>query len=292
MLGLHELPDEALAEHSDEPFHVDRPQRAVLLREVLAEQLRDPSRDAEARYDAVVADLELRGQFPVGVFGEAARAATTSRSSRAGAPSSARSRSAAATRIAFGRASSPHAQLLPALELELSGGRTVRLVGQTELLLDGDRRTSVIGIIGKAEKRSRHHLRGALDHVVLAAAGLAPAGHAHVLLGPRRQGLLRVEHAAWTPDAARAYLADLARELLDAPARLSAAVRRAGRRARRRSRSPRTRGDPTTGLGYGPIQRRDGLDAARRSRVAIALRRLRPLVERMRGEHGFERRTR
>src|SRR5439155_16481753 len=75
---------------------------------------------------------------------------------------------------------------------------------------------SVIPILGDASPRSRYHLRGALDHVVLAAAGLAPAGHAHVLLAPDG-ATRRVEHEPWTPHDARAYLGELVGELLDAP---------------------------------------------------------------------------
>ena len=46
-------------------------------------------------------------------------------------------------------------------------------------------------------------------------------------------------------------------------------------------------GDPTAGLGYGPIDRSDGLDLPGDA-AALARRRLQPLVERMRGDHGFE----
>src|SRR5207248_1346114 len=34
VLELDELPDDAVIDHADEPFHVDKPQRALLLREV------------------------------------------------------------------------------------------------------------------------------------------------------------------------------------------------------------------------------------------------------------------
>jgi hypothetical protein len=46
-------------------------------------------------------------------------------------------------------------------------------------------------------------------------------------------------------------------------------------------------GDPTGGLGYGPIDRGDGLDHPGDA-VGLARRRLLPLVERMHGDHGFE----
>src|SRR5262249_30946579 len=158
---------------------------------------------------------ELRGQFPVGVFAEAARTVDvavleTWRDKLAkgcpvgpGLPGP----DGGVSRIGFGRASSPGADLGPALEIQLSGGRTVRIVGQTALMgRAGDRGTSVIAMLGKLKRQSHYHLRGAFDHVLLAAAGHAPAGHAHVLLdadGP----LLRVEHEPWSQRDARRYLA-------------------------------------------------------------------------------------
>ncbi|HEY5944505.1 MAG TPA: hypothetical protein VIV40_03400, partial [Kofleriaceae bacterium] len=284
VLGLDELPDDDVIEHSDEPFVVDRPARAVLLREVLAAQLRDPSADAAERYASVVRDLELRGQFPVGVFGSAARAndlrVLAEWREKLG-PIAVGS----ATRLGFGRSSSPIAELLPALEIALPGGRTVRLVGQTELLIrSGDRHTSVIPLLGKADKKSRYHLRGALDHVVLAAAGLANAGHAHVLLDP--DGTLRkVDHAPWSKDDAKQYLASLIGELLDAPhgylLPFSHLVD-----AYNGKKPSRQYGDTTPVLGYGPIKRIDGL-AAPPDPGAIAERRLGPLVERMQGDHSL-----
>jgi exodeoxyribonuclease V gamma subunit len=287
VLGLDELPDDAVLEHSDEPFVVDRPARALLLREVLAAQLRDPSVNAEEQYQAVVRDLELRGQFPVGVFGAAARANDLRLLAKWRAKLGP-VEVGAATRLAFGRSSSPMAELLPALEIPIAGGRIVRLVGQTELLLEsGDRHTSVIPLLGKAEKKSRYHLRGALDHVVLAAAGLAHAGHAHVLLG--RDGDTRnVEHAPWSRHDAQQYLASLIGELLDAPhgyllpfAHLLDAL------AGKKPGGSRSFGDTTPALGFGPITRLDGL-AAPPNPADIAKRRLTPLVERMRGDHSLE----
>jgi exodeoxyribonuclease V gamma subunit len=282
VLGLDELPDDDTIEHSDEPFHVDRPARATLLREVLAAQLREPGADAESQYRAVVRDLELRGQFPVGVFGDAARA-NDLRMLREWRELLGPVAVGSATRLGFGRSSSPSAELLPALEIVLDAGRTVRLVGQTELLIRaGDRHTSVIPLLGKADKKSRYHLRGALDHVVLAAAGLANHGHTHVLLD--REGTRRtVEHAPWQQDEARAYLASLARELLDQPhgyllpfSHLVAAL--AGKKP------SRAYGEAANVLGFGPITRQDGL-LAPPDPEAIAERRLAPLVERMTGEH-------
>jgi len=161
----------------------------------------------------------------------------------------------------------------------------VRLVGQTELLIRGKRHTSIVTMLRKIEKRSHYHLRGAFDHLVLAAAGLASEGHVHRLIDDRGT-VCEVQHDPWTAADARGYLAGLVTDLLDAPHGYLLpfdALARALHGAKPAARY----GDPTAGLGYGPIDRGDGLtppaDAAE-----LARRRLLPLVERMRGDHGFE----
>ena len=284
VLGLDELPDDEAIEHSDEPFHLSRAERAVMLREVFAAQLREPGGPVDSRYDAAVKDRQLRGQFPVGVFAEAARKLDLEvlHAWRAGLGLIAAD---GATRIGFGRASSPGAQLLPALSLDVSGGRTVRLIGQTELLVRGKRYTSVVTLLRKLEKRSHYHLRGAFDHLMLAAAGLANDGHLHRLIDDR-SNVCEVEHAPWTVSEARGYLVELVGELLDVPhgylLPFEALAKALG------GGKPAVKyGDPTGGLGYGPIDRADGLELPGDA-VAMARRRLRPLVERMRGDHGFE----
>ena len=284
VLGLDELPDDEAIERSDEPFHVERPTRAMMLREVLATQLREGHDKVDACYDAVRLELELRGQFPVGVFGEAARVIdlrTLATWRKPLGPVALGS----ATRLAFGRSHSRSAELLPALELALSDGRTVTLVGQTELLVrHGDRATSVIAVFKDKGPKSMHHLRGALDHVVLAAAGLAANGHDHIIVaadGKTRE----VTHAPWTPADARAYLAELVGELLDHPhGYLLPFEHLVG--ALHGKKPSRIFGDPTGGLGFGPLERIDGLDVPRDA-ADIAHRRLAPLVERMDGDHGF-----
>ncbi|HWO18887.1 MAG TPA: exodeoxyribonuclease V subunit gamma [Kofleriaceae bacterium] len=284
VLGLDELPDDSAAEHSDEPFHLTRAERARVLREVFAAHLREPGRPLEERYDEYVSGLALRGQFPVGVFAEAARALDLRLLEQwraALGPIAV----GAAVRFGFGRASAPGAELRPALVLALSGCRTIRLVGQTELLLRGEVFTSVVPVLRKVESRSPYHLRGALDHLVLAAAGLAPSGHAHILLDGEGQAR-RVEHRPWTEAEARAHLAALADELVGAshgyllPFEALAKALGGGK-------PPSRYGDPTGGLGFGPIERADGLEAPEDA-AAIAHRRLGPLVERMLGDHGFE----
>lgn len=283
VLDLDELPDDAVIDHSDEPFHVEKPVRAVLLREVLAAHLREPGGDLAKRYDAVVADLELRGQFPVGVFGEAARTVDL-RTLERWTTELGVVPAGAATRIGFGRSMSEAAELRPAVELELEPGRTVRLVGSTEILIrQGDRATSVIAMVGAATNTSRHHLRGALDHVVLAAAGLARNGHEHVLLDPTGMAR-RVAHDPWPEADARAYLIELVRDLLDrAHGYLLPfdVLRRSLESREPWGRSQQGR-DPTGGLGFGPIDKPYGLELPD-GMVAMAKSRLGPLASRMHG---------
>ncbi len=307
VLGLDELPDDAIEEHDDEPFHLERPQRAKMLREVFATHLRDEARRAAtgpdpdealrlaACYDAAVSDLQLRGQFPLGVFAEAARAVDLQALStwRTGLGQVSL---AGTTRFGFGRAWSPGAELRPALEISLdrptgvggAGSRVVRLIGQTEILLESDGRyASVVPMLRELERRTSYHLRAAFDHLVLAAAGIANGGHAHFLLDPKGK-VSRIVHSGWSQRDAQNYLSELATELLDQThgylLPFDALAKALGGKP-----SNRTYGDPTHGLGYGPIERRDGLALPSPAEaIAIAQRRLRPLIEHMHGDHGFE----
>jgi len=284
VLGLDELPDDEALEQSDEPFQLGRAERAVMLREVFAAQLRDPGGPVDSRYATAVKERQPRGQFPVGVFAEAARTQDLEvlQRWREGLGVICVD---GATRIGFGRASSPGAELLPALSLELSGGRTVRLVGQTELLVRGKRYTSIVTLLRKLEKRSPYHLRGAFDHLMLAAAGLAPHGHTHRVIDDAGH-ICEVQHDPWTAGEARAYLTGLVTELLDQPHGYLLPFE-ALAKALQGGRPSARYGDPTAGLGYGPIDRGDGLEVPGDA-VGLARRRLLPLVERMHGEHGFE----
>lgn len=283
VLGLDELPDDEAIEHSDEPFDVDAKARALVLREVLASHLREPDRDLAAIYDGVVADLELRGQFPVGVFGSAARGKDLD-TLRAWREELGPIEVGAATRLAFGRSTSKIADLRAALPLDLGGGRSVRLVGQTELLLaQGESYLSVVPLVGTATKKGHQHLRGAFDHLVLAASGLATRGHAHVLLD-RDGNALRVEHAPWRSEDARAFLAALVCELLDQPHGYALPFDQLVRALERKAVAVDR--DPKKSLKFGPVQRVDGL-ALPVDPVALAERRLRPLIERMTGDHSI-----
>jgi exodeoxyribonuclease V gamma subunit len=288
VLGLDELPDDAIEEHDDEPFHLQRPKRAGLLREVLALHLRSHGeRPLEECYRAAVSDLQLRGQFPLGVFANAAETVDLEvlNTWKSGLG---RVSLAGTTRFGFGRAWSPGADLRPAIEIELAPGRVVRLVGQTEILLESDGRyASVVPMLRELERRTPYHLRAAFDHLVLAASGIANGGHAHFLLDPKGK-VSRIVHSAWSQRDAQEYLGSLARDLLDHAhgylLPFEALAKALGGKP-----SNRTYGDPTFGLGYGPIERRDGLALLSNiDAMAIAQRRLRPLIEHMHGDHGFE----
>src|SRR5262249_34951227 len=143
VLGLDELPDDSVIDDSDEPFHVDRPLRAQLLRDVLAAWLRDPGSELHRQYDRALATMQQRGTYPVGVFAEAARNRDLHTLER-WCEHLRQIGHGPATRLGFGRASSRDTELHPALTLELSGGRTVRLTGQTEIMIGIGKRMSVI----------------------------------------------------------------------------------------------------------------------------------------------------
>ncbi len=271
-LGLDDLPDDETLTRSDEPFDLANNVRATVLREALEASLRTPGRDPTACYDAIVGAWLLRGQFPVGVFGSAQRAVDLEllhrwREDLASV--------GAVTRYAFGRARSRESILRPAVEIELSGGRTVRIVGETELLeVTPSGHRSLIALLGKVDARSRYHLRGALDHVLLAAAGLAPAGHAHTLVageGNARTG----EHARWTEADARAYLAAIATELFDESHGYLLPYETLARLASGKDAAIKIE----RAHGFGPIESAHGLDVPGDA-LAIALRRLGPLSAR------------
>ncbi len=290
VLGLDELPDEILLEKTDEPFNIGAAERALLLREVMAAHLRDPSASLRDLYETQVAVRRLRSKFPVGVFGRAVahgdlKVLEVWRSALG--PLSVTG-SAAVVRHGFGRAFANHTQLHDALELSVELGgevHNVRLVGQTEMIVG--RHGSVIFKAGQAAERE--HLRGAFDNVILAAADLSTEGHAHLIIDGEGKSRT-VTHASWTADDARAYLTALAQDLFGHPHGyvLSLTQLRDALRGRT-GRSVRTTGnrrDDQRVLGYGPITRGDGLGAPP-SIEDLARRRLLPLVERMDGDHPF-----
>ena len=137
-----------------------RPRRRarVLLREVFAAQLRDPERrDRGALRRGRRATSQLRGQFPVGVFAEAARAldlrAARARGATQLGPIAVGARDAARLRprVVAGRGAAARrsSSSCPAAGPFGSSARP------SCSLRGGDRYTSVIPLLGELEKRSR-----------------------------------------------------------------------------------------------------------------------------------------
>jgi hypothetical protein len=185
------------------------------------------------------------------------------------------------------------AELHAALELELPSGGTVRLVGQTEVLVRTGgvggaavRHESITPLTGELKKAGHHHLRGAFDHVVLAAAGLAPAGHAHHLLGQAGNSE-RIDHAPWTQADARAYLGALIDELFGAAHGYALPFDQLVSAYTGKSVGFGRRSKPFQILRYGPIDRADGLELPPDA-IEIAQRRFGPLASRFIGDHAFE----
>ena len=289
VLGLEELADEILLEKSDEPFAVGAAERAMLLREVMAAHLREPSRPLAELYETQVQTRRMRSKFPVGVFGRAVEKVDLQVLEvwrQALGPLEVTGHGAV-VRHGFGRAFAPHSTLHDALELQVEVGGEVqqlRLMGQTEMIVG--RHGSVIFKAGEA--KDREHLRGAFDNVILAAAELSRGGHAHLIIDGEGK-TQRVSHAAWTADEARAYLTELAADLFGSPHGYVLTLKdlRESLRGRtvRASRLTGGKRDEQV-LGYGPIRRGDGLGEPP-SVEELARRRLGPLVERMQGEHPF-----
>jgi exodeoxyribonuclease V gamma subunit len=292
VLRLGDLPDEELVDKSDEPFGHDAVGRAAVLRDTLAAVLgvgAAPASVADA-YAAAIDARARRGAAPVGVFGEVAGEADralveTWREAITGAACG------PARRVAFGRSFTGDAALEPPIAIDVDlGGRTrrIELDGQTEILVDdaGTGTSASIVVIGGKKAARRHTLRGAIDHVALAAAGTAPRTHRTLCLDGA--GALHVtEHAAWTPAAARAYLADLVGELLARPHGYLLSLDDADRAlAGKPPKITPTRDGHPGSLGFGPIVRAERLDLPA-DPLGIAKRRLGPLVERMAGDHGF-----
>jgi exodeoxyribonuclease V gamma subunit len=291
VLRIGELPDEELIDKSDEPFDFDPAGRAAVLRDTLAAVLGAggaPVPVAEA-HAAAIAARARRGGAPVGVFGAVAEEKDRAlvETWRAAIEPFA----GGARRVAFGRSLAGDAQIQPAIALAVDLGgrpRRIEVVGDTELLLSGEVATSLV--IAPAKKVTRRHtLRGAIDHVALAAAA-APGGGAiahRTIALDGTGGMHVVDHAAWTPDDARAFLAALVGELLARPHGYIIDLDECARVLQGKDAEIRPdRNDQPGSLGYGPVKRADRL-ALPPDPAGLARRRLAPLVERMSGDHKF-----
>jgi superfamily I DNA/RNA helicase len=215
VLGLRERDDAEALELAVEPLAVGAPARSGLLRDAFTRLLREPSMAVNDAWRAAAHGLIARGELPAGPFAEAARVRDVEILTQ-WLDATPRPAGAAPRCWGIGEGRADTTDLAPALRLDVptpdGGVRRLALVGATELtLVPGD--TLVIQQGHNASRRHLYHLRGALHHVIMAAAGLTPdREHTHhVLVGDGSTHA--ITHDPWSVAEAQAYLARLLGEL-------------------------------------------------------------------------------
>ncbi|MBK7071339.1 MAG: exodeoxyribonuclease V subunit gamma [Myxococcales bacterium] len=280
VLSLYDDDDDERLDHDEEPLAVDAMTRANLTRAAFARYL--ASGELADAVTATWKDARLTGQAPVGVFGEVAEAGDRELLARWAADlDAAGGRGQRFRRYGLGRA--PHGAdgvtLAPvSLTITLDGRpRRVDLVGECNPA--GDACGTLLLTPSKASERIK--LRAALDHVVLAAAGVATTGWRHLILAKEKPD--RAAHAPWSADEARGYLAALCAELYggshDYLLSLDMAVAVLGGKE---AKPDRPKDGRPGSLGYGPL--RDRPDRAMVADLdAVVARRYQPLFGRLGG---------
>ena len=236
-LGLRVEPEAGGLALEQEPLACDALTTTVLLRDAFWEAVAQASGAAPARelledcYEQRLRRGELAGDLPSGVFLRVQRRrhlsvlnAWTQNLGRPEAGVSLRG----LERVRFGAALHAAAAdvVVAPLELEVALGGAdepptrVLLHGATDLLLAG-RAGSVQLIVGKAAA-ARHLARAHVQHLALAAAGLAPDARFRAVICPGSYAYLESRKryralAPLAPDEARAALAALACALLGGP---------------------------------------------------------------------------
>jgi exonuclease V gamma subunit len=277
-LSLYDDDDDERLDHDEEPLAVDALTRANLTRAAFARYL--AGEDLAAAVAAEWKDAQLTGQAPVGVFGDVAKDGHRELLARwATELEAVGGRGQAFTRFGLGRAPrGANPRVLPpvSLTVTLDGRpRRVDLVGECNL------RGEVCGtlLLKPGSLRPNLALRAALDHVVLAAAGVADDGWRHLLLADDK--IERRAHAPWTVDDARAYLAALCAELYGAShdylLSLDMAMNVLGGKEAK-TEGPKD-GRPGT-IGYGPLRHRADREPIDDLHDAVA-RRYQPLFGRI-----------
>lgn len=267
VLGLREIEIDDVAAHADEPFGVEPLERAMLLRTVFGEHLRHGGDLAalEARYAAAAHRRELTGTAPIGLF-----AALTQRQHldvlRAWFDGT-RELSGPFVTYCFGRAPEHREvdrSMAPvALEVPFDGGRPVRveLYGATEIVA-ADHTSLTVAAGRNAHKKYR--LRGFVDHVVLAAAGLTEAPHRVMTVTGSGQ-VDAVSLSAWSRAEAHEYLTALLGDLLGRPHEYLLPCEAVLERKSDQTVGDKTRallgstGRTTISSQYGPVRRIDQL---------------------------------
>ncbi len=261
------------AEREDEPFDADALERSMLLRETFATVLTTPGLALDAAYAAIRRRRVLTGHAALGLFGEVATHADLIQLNRWTKQLHDHGAEGPWSRVAFGRATVEHATLREPLGFEVTvrgRPRRVELVGTTELL-GGPLLARSLVLVNRTI-RADHHLRHAVDHVVLAAAG--------VTADVRRDGLVLGEKAdaralpAWSEAKARGYLGELLGELLgERHAYLLPFASGFDVLKGKGLALPKKKG---AALGFGPLRRDHGL-ALPPDALAMIQRRLAPL---------------
>ena len=231
--------------------------RAVLLREVFARAARATSR----RRRRAVRRGDRRPRAARASFRSACSARPRARSicgcSRAGASELGPIAVGAATRIGFGRASSPgRARARARARARPRAARSDWSARPSSCCASLGRATSVIAMVGALEKRTSRTTCAARSITSCSPRpGIAPAGHEHVLLDRRRRRTAsQSTRRGRRPTRARTSRAR--HRAARRRARLSVAIRRASCSALAGEPKPsRTRQIRASGLGYGPIDR-------------------------------------
>jgi exodeoxyribonuclease V gamma subunit len=238
-LRMRELDgDEEALDRADEPFATDRGGRAVLLREIVLRVIAagEPVptwQAALATLQALAQRQELSGAGPTGFFAAAERPALAAilRGWLGELVGHAGGQPLGGRVVRFGRAGFDPARGVPgdrhpAIALSLpagaggGAGQRIEIVGSTELLVGAGEPASVTfscrGSPGDHARRHRDTLRGFVDHLALAAAGLGGGGHGSLLVwaGPGASKAERRRFRPLEPARARDYLAALVAEML------------------------------------------------------------------------------
>jgi exodeoxyribonuclease V gamma subunit len=224
-----EQSDDELADAQDEPFASDPLGRSQRLRQAITQALLTspalPTHEVVARlYHRISVRQELASQGPAGLFRETeAREHLNVLEAWQKALTTVAPDGTVRTRLLhFGRAMAdePAREVLDAVTIPLDGARIAEIQGRTNPFLErpGHPRESLVFVHRSLDKKAygKHWLSIFLDHVILAAAGIAQNGHGGRLLLPEigKDGPPGRRFAPLTATQARAYLRDLVDDLL------------------------------------------------------------------------------
>jgi exodeoxyribonuclease V gamma subunit len=282
--------DSEIAARINEPFANSDIDRAMLLRDVMDQSLRQPGSDVASLYIVAAKKRALQGQSPVGVFADATATRDIAVLERWRAALGVYDVDQKPVRYAFGRSHAATAHLLPSPTVDIvQDGKTkrVRLVGTTETIL------AHVGSVIFRGGSTRHsdHVRGMIDHLLLSVVAeqfgsVQHRGHRHVVIDS--DGVVsNVTHAAWPAGEASKFLGSMVSELLTQDHAYVLPFDQM-RQARAGKPASGARGIGDSPLGFGPVVSEAGLltgDAVVAMAPAVAARRLSPMADLMSGDH-------